>query len=89
MLWGTFPTCLWGCRHVGNVPDVRLIVSEPRVLDKLSCAGPVPAPFFHGVRHSPPEKGDRHRRSREITVKNRISTEPVPVFGLLHLQFEL
>ena len=42
----------------------------------------VPVPFFHGARHSPSEKGDRHRRQSENSRKSRFVTEPVPIFGL-------
>ena len=42
----------------------------------------VPVPFFHGARHSPSEKGDRHRRQTGNGRRNRVVTEPVPLFGL-------
>ena len=44
----------------------------------------VPVPFFHGARHSPSEKGDRHRRQTENSGKTQGqgATEPVPIFGL-------
>jgi len=65
--------------------------SEPKTIwtSGRSAAGSVPVPFFHGVPESPPEKGDRHRRPRGIARQERISTEPVPVFGLPRLRLEL
>ena len=64
--------------------------SEPRQMPNpwKNVAGSVPVPFFHGALVSPPEKGDRHRRQHESPLPYRSSTEPVPIFGLPHLQFE-
>jgi len=78
------------CTINGREASIQFVTAGGLLFDTLELkARSVPFPFFHGVPEAPPEKGDRHRRPPEIAPKNRTSTEPVPIFGLPHLRFEL
>ena len=90
---GTLPR--WVERLLGEEPGLGEwkmgTGSEPKQMPnpRKSVAGSVPVPFFHGASISPLEKGDRHRRQRELPLPYGPSTEPVPLFELPHLRFEL